>query len=72
MPGILLINISLSLYVRDFYIFLPRKSNVCAMTDPKDFAPGAPGMDPYRVKTALQGIGTSFHNTSRVYFSLSR
>lgn len=42
------------------------------MNDPKDFAPGAPGMEPHRTKTILSGLGTAFQASSRVTFSLSR
>jgi glucoamylase len=36
--------------------------------DPKDLAPGAPGMEPHRAKTILSGLGTSIQPSSRIYF----
>lgn len=36
--------------------------------DPKDLAPGAPGMEPHRAKTILSGLGTAIQPSSRIYF----
>jgi len=42
------------------------------MIDPKDHAPGAPGLETHRANHLLSGLGKSFQATSRVTFSLSR
>lgn len=42
------------------------------MTDPKEFAPGAPGRAPYRAKTPLLGLGASLSTSSKITFTLSR
>ncbi len=39
--------------------------------DPKDLAPGAPGMEPHRAKTILSGLGTAIQSSSRIYFHVT-
>ena len=41
------------------------------MNDPKDYAPGAPGLDPYRAGHVLSGLGKSLSPASKVTFTLA-
>jgi glucoamylase len=61
----------LHLYIKLFLVFLFTESRTY-MNDPKDFAPGAPGMEPHRAKTTLSGLGKSFLPSSHLTFGLSK
>jgi glucoamylase len=41
------------------------------MSDPKDYAPGAPGLDPYRAGHVLSGLGKSLSPACKVTFTLA-